>query len=462
MLSIQNADASLSSNSQAGNVSEILANFVVESRWETVPAPVRHEAKRSLLNFFGTALGGCRDEAIEIAGKVLSEFSGSRHATIIGRPELTDILNASFLNAASANVFDFDDTHLPTIMHPTAPVAPALFALAERRRMSGTELLHAFVLGVEVEGRIGKSISPDHYSRGWHITATCGVFGAAAAASKRLGLDKQQTIFAFGSASAQASGLVETLGSMAKSVGVGNAARNGLLSALLAEQGFTGPDQPIDGQRGFAAVTGNQPDLSRITGGLGQNWELLDNACKPYPCGVVLFPVIDCCLALRNKHTLASDQIHEIIVTGNPLLRQRADRPSTATGREAQVSAQHSAAIALLFGAAGIAEFADAMVINPKVRALRQRVVVVENPCIPVDAAAISLRMVDGNEFKMKIEHARGSSQRQMTDAEIEEKFRALVAHGCPSCDSAELIQAAWAIDHMDDVGAIMKLARPR
>lgn len=461
MPSNQDANASLSGNSQPGTASKILADFVVESRWEDIPAGVRHEAKRSLLNFFGTALGGCRDEAIEIAGTVLSALSDSRQATIIGYHEQTDILNAAFLNAASANVFDFDDTHLPTIMHPTAPVAPALFALAERRRMSGTELLHAFVLGVEVECRIGKSISPDHYNKGWHITATCGVFGAAAAAGKQLGLDAQQIVYAFGSASAQASGLVETLGSMAKSVGVGNAARNGLLSALLAERGFTGPDRPIDGQRGFTTVASSRPDLSRITGGLGQNWELLANACKPYPCGVVLFPVIDCCLALRDKHSLASDQIHEIIVTGNPLLKQRADRPSATTGREAQVSAQHSVAVALLFGAAGIAEFADAMVNNPKVSRLRQWVSVVEDPGISVNAAAISVRMLDGNEYKMKIEHARGSLQHQMTDAEIEKKFHALVAHGCPGCNSSELMRAVWAIDQIDDVGAIMRLTRP-
>ncbi|MDO8876344.1 MAG: MmgE/PrpD family protein [Pseudolabrys sp.] len=462
MPSRQNAGANLSGNSQPGNVSKILADFVVGSRWEDVPTAVRHEAKRSLLNFFGTALGGCRDEAIKIAGTVLSEFSGSHQATIIGRPERTDMLNAAFLNAASSNVFDFDDTHVSTIMHPTAPVAPVLLALAERRRMSGTELLLAFVLGVEVECRIGKSISPDHYNRGWHITATCGVFGATAAAGKQLGLDEQQIVHAFGSASAQASGLVETLGSMAKSVGVGNASRAGLLSALLAERGFTGPDRPFDGQRGFTTVASSNPDLSRITSGLGQDWELLENACKPYPSGVVLFPVIDGCLALRDKHSLPNDQIHEIRVAGNPLLKQRADRPSPKTGREAQVSAQHSAAVALLFGAAGIAEFANAMVNNPKVSELRQRVFVVEDPGISVDAAAISVRMRDGNEFRMKIEHARGSLQHQMTDAEIEQKFHALVAHGCPGCDSSELLRAVWAIDQIDDVGEIMKLARPK
>ena len=178
-------------------------------------------------------------------------------------------MTAAFLNAASGNVFDFDDTHIPTVIHPTAPVAPALFALAAQRRVSGAELLHAFVLGVEIECRLGNAISPGHYRRGWHITATCGVFGAAAAAGELVGLDTTHMIWALGNASAQSSGLVETLGTMAKSIGVGNAARNGLLAALFAERGFAGPDHPLEGPRGFIPVMGGDCDLAGLTAGLG-------------------------------------------------------------------------------------------------------------------------------------------------------------------------------------------------
>ena len=143
------------------------------------------------------------------------------------------MLSAAFVNAASGNVFDFDDTHHPTIIHPTAPVAPALFALAESQPMSGAALLHAFVLGVEVECRLGNAVSPWHYRRGWHITSTCGVFGAAAAVAKVLALDAEHIVWALGNASAQSSGLVETLGTMAKSIGVGAAARGGLVGRAV-------------------------------------------------------------------------------------------------------------------------------------------------------------------------------------------------------------------------------------
>ena len=172
-------------------VTQTLARYIAAARWEDVPPPVRHQAKRSLINLFAVALAGCRTEPIEIAFRSLGEFSGGKTATVIGRPERIDALSAAFLNAASANVHDFCDTHLRTVIHPTAPVAPALLALAELRTIRGRDLLLAFILGNEIQARIGLAISPQHYNKGWHITSTCGVFGAAAASGKLLGLDER-------------------------------------------------------------------------------------------------------------------------------------------------------------------------------------------------------------------------------------------------------------------------------
>ena len=163
----------------------------------------------------------------------------ARHGlSLIGRPERLDILGASFINAAAANLLDFDDTHLRTVIHPTAPVAPAVLALAEAEGFSGAAVLHALILGIEIACRIGNGVSPGHYARGWHITATCGVFGAAAASAKLLGLSRAQIANALGIAASQSAGLVENLATAAKNVGVGNAARNGLFAALLAQRGY--------------------------------------------------------------------------------------------------------------------------------------------------------------------------------------------------------------------------------
>src|SRR6185295_6504467 len=156
----------------------------------------------------------------------------------------------------------------------------------------GENLLLAFVLGAEAEVRIGNAVSPGHYRRGWHITSTCGVFGAAIAIGKALALDAQRLVWAIGNASVQAGGLVETLGTMAKSISVGNAAKNGLLAALLARDGFSGPEHPLEGERGFLRVVTDAPKFDAICHRLGEQWELLSNTYKPYPCGVVLNPVV--------------------------------------------------------------------------------------------------------------------------------------------------------------------------
>jgi 2-methylcitrate dehydratase PrpD len=438
-------------------ITEGLARFLVEHRPEDMPERVRHEAKRALVNFFATALGGCRNEAVEILLAALADCFGPPHATVIGRGERADALTAAFLNAVSANVLDFDDTHLRTVIHPTAPVAPGLFALAERRPVSGAALLHAFILGVEVECRIGNALSPGHYRRGWHITATCGVLGAAAAAGKLLGLDAQRMGWALGTAATQSSGLVENLGTMSKSVGVGNAARNGLAAALFAERGLSGPDRPLEGPRGLAAVMGAGADLAGATQGLGDTWELMQNAYKPYPCGVVLHPVIDACLELRPK-VGEPQRIERISVKGHPLLRERADRPAVTAGREAQVSLQHSAAVAFLFGAAGVKEYSDACVNDPAVLALRRKVEAEDDATIPADAAIVAVRTATGEMLTAHVAHARGSLARPLSDRELEAKLRDLAAYGAPGVEVERVIEAIWAIDRTENVAELMRI----
>ncbi len=427
-----------------------------------MPANVRHEAKRTLLNCFGAALGGCRDIAIEHALAVLRRFAGPPEATLIGRAERADALTAAFVNAASANVLDFDDTHLPTVIHPAAPVIPAVLAMAERMPVSGAQLLHAALLGIEVECRIGNAVSPWHYARGWHITSTCGVIGAAAAVGKLLNLDAERTTWALGIAANQAGGLIETLGSMAKSVSVGNAPRNGIVAALLAQQGVTAAPHTLEGARGFVHVMGESPDLAAIGAGLGSSWESARNTYKPYPCGIVLHPVIDALLELRATHALRADAVERVIVRGNPLLRQRTDRKAPRTGREASVSAQHTVAVCLLYGAAGVAQYRDACVADPAVQALGARVAVEEDPAIPVGAAAVSVQTADGRTLTHSVAHALGSLERPMSDAAIEAKVRDSALLGAPDCEVDRLIDAAWTLDRRDDASVVARLAAAR
>jgi len=441
-------------------VTDRLAEFIVDSRWQDIPQSVRREAIRSILNFVGCALGGSQDEAVGLAAGVLTPYFGPAQAGVFGRRERPDALHAAFLNAVSANVLEYDDTHLPTVMHPAAPIAPGLFALAEQRRVSGSELLHAFILGVEAACRIGEAVMPTHYRRGWHITASCGIFGAAAAAGKLLGLDRRQMLWALGHAATQSAGLVESLGSMSNSIGVGNAARNGLAAALFAEAGFTGAEQPIEGRYGFAPVTSDSIGYDSITGKLGESWEILANAYKPYPCGVVLFPVIDACLELRRRLPSA-EQIAQVVVRGHPLMRERADRPSVETGREAKVSIQHSVAVALLDGAAGLAQYADRRVADPAVRALRAKVAVEEDAGVPVESAIVILRLADGSSFTEHVREGRGTPGRPMRDDELDDKVRELAAFGAPFVDAPVLIAAIRSIEEERDAGRIVGLTVP-
>jgi 2-methylcitrate dehydratase PrpD len=445
---------------QMSGVTQRLARHLVETGWDDIPAVVRHQAKRSLMNFFAVALAGCRSGPVEIALRSLAEFSGGKQATLVGRTERIDALSAAFLNAAGANVHDFCDTHLRTVIHPTAPVAPALLALAELRRVSGPDLLLAFILGNEVQARIGLAISPGHYSQGWHITSTCGVFGAAGGAGKLLGLDERQMVWALGTASTQSSGLCQCLGTPAKSVSVGNAARNGLWSALLAEKGFDGPPEPLAGVQGFYNAMGETPDLSLVADGLGESWEIMATSYKPYPCGFVIHPVLDCVLDWRRDHPTA--EVTRIVVRGHPLLSDRTDRPDVSTGRESQVSVQHAVAAALVTGKAGLDQFTDACVRDPDVQALRRKVEVVRDAAFSTIAAAVEITTADGTTHRLSQTAARGSDVNPMSDGDLEQKLRTAAGGWDSRHDITPLIDAVWALDTSADVSGLASLAVPR
>lgn len=440
-------------------VTRSLAHLVATTRWDDIPQPVRHQAKRSFMNFFAVALAGCRTGPVEIALRSLSEFSGGKQATIVGRSERIDVLTAAFLNAAGANVFDFCDTHVATVIHPTAPVAPALLALAEMRKVSGPDLLLAFVLGQEVQARIALAISPQHYDRGWHITSTCGVFGAVAGSGKLLALNESQMVSALGIAATQSSGLCECLGFPAKSVSVGNAARNGLWSALLAEKGFEGPPEPLAGVQGFYNALSGPTDLSLVTSGLGESWELMNTSYKPYPCGFVIHPVLDCVLDWRRDNPGVA--VEKVVVRGGALLQLRTDRPNVATGRESQVSVQHAVAAALVTGKAGVDQFTDACVNDPAVLAQRSKVSVEVDPAFSTISVAVDIT-ANGKTYNLAQPAARGSDQNPLSDKDLENKLRTSAAGWNASHDIAPLIDAVWALETSADVSKLAAMAVPR
>src|SRR5919109_2850554 len=235
------------------SVTQALAEYVTHSTLEAIPRDVRDEAKRAVVNYLGCALGGAVEPALDIAIRTLAPFSGNASACVLGRPERFDALHATLLNGIGSHVHEYDDTLPKNYIHPSVPVASALFAYASANPVAGRDFVHAFVLGFEVESRIGNAVYPAHYSAGWHITSTTGVFGAAAAIGKLLGLSTKQMVWAFGLAATQAAGIREMFGSMAKSFQPGRAAQNGYTAALLGQADFTAGERALERAPGVAA-----------------------------------------------------------------------------------------------------------------------------------------------------------------------------------------------------------------
>jgi 2-methylcitrate dehydratase PrpD len=442
-------------------VTKILARYLVESRWADIPESVRHEACRAVLNWLGCAVGSCRHETVECALTAVQPFCGPPQAAVLGRGERMDILHAALINGISSHVLDFDDTHARAI-HPSAPVLPALFAFAEWRTVSGADLAHAFVLGVEAEERIGLSVFPEHYRAGWHITGTAGVFGSAAAAGKLLGLDERQMAWALGIAATQAAGLQEMFGTMCKSLHPGRAAQNGLTAALLAAKNFTSSERAIEAPRGFARVMSTKFDPEVITAGLGERFELLSNMYKPYACGLVVHAAIDGCIDIVREHRLAPEAIEAVELTVSPLVLELTGNTTPQTGLEGKFSVYHAVSAAIIHGAAGEAQFTEACVRDPRVVAVRNRVSAKVDAAIGRTEARVTIRTRDGRAFNRHVEHALGTLARPMSDADLEAKFRGLAGEVLPAAQVEEIIKLCWQLPALRDAGTLARAAVPR
>ena len=457
--SVSSAEPPQSAGAPARDVTRRLAAWAVSSRKEDVPAAIRREALRTVLNWTGCAVGGSRHETVDIAIRALKPFSGPAQASVLGRKERLDVLNASLMNGISSHIFDFDDTDLRTIVHPAAPVAPALLALAEYRPCSGADFLHALVVGVEVECRIANAVYPQHYDIGWHITGTVGPFGAAAAAGKVLGLSEQQMVWALGLAATQPVGLREMFGTMTKSFHPGRASQNGLMAAFLAAQNFTSSDQPIEATRGWANVLSTARNYGQITDRLGQQYQIAFNSYKPFPCGVVIHPAADGVLQLRTENHLTGDRIDRIDLRVHPLVLELTGKKAPRTGLDAKFSIFHAVAAAMVYGRLDEPAFSDEAVHDPAVVALRGRVGATVDSAIAEDQVRIAVLLKDGRQLDKFIEHAIGSAGNPMTDAQLETKFKGLVDGVLLGSRADRLIEFCWKLEQAPDAAQLAHLA---
>ena len=437
---------------------EALTRFALDFPYDRLPVDVRREGIRSLVNILGCTLGGARHDAVEKTWKALKPFAGREQATLLGRPERTDALTAALINTLASSINTFDDTHAEAIVHPSGPVMAAVLARAELQPVSGAELLAAFIVGVEAICRLSKAVSvaPAKGYIAWSQTGiACGI-GAALAVARLMRLDVGTTSTA-GIAASQSSGIRALHGSHTTAMMPANAGQVGLRAAILAAAGVTSSRTVIEAQYGFAACFSESPHIGHVTVGLGEHWDSLGNTYKPYPCGIVIHPLIDAALDIARHDMPAPPSIAKVAIRANPVAMALCWRRHPKDELEGQVSLYQWVAAALVRAKAGIPEGTDAAIADPAITALRDRIEVETDPTIPHDGAEMTVALTDGRRLERSIRNCIGSRGRPMTDAELDAKFH-LAAEGVLAPAKTEaLLRAVRTVDGLSDAATLAR-----
>ena len=449
----------IAADHNAPPVTQTLAHFVATHPSRGWSETIEHEAHRTFINWVGCAVGAAHHDTAQAALAAVQALQPAPQASLLGRSERVDMASAALINGISSHTFDFDATHLKTIIHPAGPVASAALALAEHTAASGRTLIDALVLGIDVSCRVGNAMYPDHYDRGWHITGSTGTLGAAAACARLLKLDVHKTAMALGIAASQPVGMREQFGTMAKPFHPGGAARAGLMSALMAQHGYTASPRALEAPRGMMQTISTKNDWREITDELGQRFEIGFNTYKPFACGIVIHPSIDACAQLREQGVLPA-QIERIELKVHSLVLELTGKKEPADGLQAKFSVYHGCAAGLTFGRAAEEEFADAIVTRADMVALRRKVVATVDDRIDEASADVTAVLTDGRRVHVFVEHAIGSLSKPISDAQLEAKFRGMADGVLGAQRCAALIKACWGVAQADDVSALASLAR--
>ena len=441
-------------------VTQTLARYVATHPSRGWSDAVEHEAHRTFMNWLGCAVGAAQHESAHAALGAVQMLQPAPQASVLGRAEKVDMAGAALINGITSHTFDFDDTHLKTIIHPAGPVASAVLALAEHKGLSGRAVIDALVLGIDVACRVGNTMYPEHYDRGWHITGSTGTLGAAAGCARLLGLNEQQTAMALGIAASQPIGMREQFGTMTKPFHPGGAARAGLMSALLASQGFTASPKALEAPRGMIQTISTKYAWNEITDELGQRFEISYNSYKPFACGIVIHPSIDACAQLRAQG-VKPDDVERIELKVHSLVLELTGKKEPADGLQGKFSVYHGCACGLMFGKAGEDQYADAIVTRPDMVALRRKVVATVDDSIDEASVDVTAVLKDGRKVHVFVKHAIGSLENPMTDAMLETKFHDLSDPVLGQGRTDALIAACWKLAGTADMRTLTALARP-
>jgi 2-methylcitrate dehydratase PrpD len=453
-------NTSVPADTQAPPITRMLAAFVAGHPSRGWSDAVDREAHRTFYNWLGCAIGAARHEAAEAALAAVQMLEPAAQASVLGRSERVDVASAALLNGISSHTFDFDDTHLKTIIHPAGPVASAVLALAERQGASGREVIDALVLGIDVACRIGNVMYPDHYDRGWHITGSTGMLGAAAGCARLLRLDEMQTTMALGIAASQPIGLREQFGTMTKPFHPGGAARAGLMSALLASRGFTASPRALEAPRGLVQVVSDKRAWHEASDELGQRFEISFNTYKPFACGIVIHPSIDACVQMRQQGVRPED-VERIELRVHSLVLELTGKKEPQDGLQGKFSVYHGCAAGLIHGRAGEDEFSDAAVNDPRAVELRRKVQATVDDSIAEESVHAVAVLKDGRRVEIHVEQAIGSMHNPLSQVQLEAKFEGLVTPVLGAAGVPPITQACRALGQLADVRSLTALCRP-
>jgi 2-methylcitrate dehydratase PrpD len=458
----------VSEQSGGASVIEQLAGYVATEAFDKLPEATVRAARRAILDTLGVMVAGSVEVTAERVRTLIAHRRGSEEATVAGTALRASVEDAALANGTAGHALDYDDTQSSLSGHPSVPVLPAALAVAERQRLSGAALLTAFVVGVELEAKLGRALNPGHYETGWHATSTLGVFGAAGAVAKLLGLPPERTAHTLAIAASLASGIKANFGTDGKPLHAGHAARCGVEAALLAEAGLTGNPRALEHVDGFGSThgAGGKPAWDLATAGLGAPHEIAEPGVgvKRFPACASTHQALDATLALAEEHAIDPAAVEAVECAVHYLAPHQLIYDQARTPLQGKFSMPYCVSVALLDRAVGLAQFTDERVGRADLRALMPRVRMVVHPdqttreCLPTRFSEVTITLRDGRRLQRRVRHAKGQPQNPLTDAELTAKFRDAAGRVLPGERVAQLLAAVQALETLPDVSALARL----
>ena len=448
-------------------VIEQLAAYAAGESFDKLPEAAVRGARRAILDTLGVTLAGAPETTARRVRALLAHRRSAAEATVAGTGLRASVEDAALANGTAGHALDYDDVQASLSGHPSVPVLPAALALAERQRASGADLLTAFVIGVEIEAKLGRAMNPGLYEVGWHATSVLGVFGAAAAASRVLGLSDERTAHALAIAASLASGVKANFGTDGKPLHAGHAARGGVEAALLAEAGFTANPRALEHRDGFGSTygAGGRPVWDMALAGLGAPHEVADPGIgvKRYPACASTHQALDATLDLVAEHRFGADAVEAVECAVHYMAPHQLIYDRARTGLEGKFSMPYCVSVALLDGTVGLAQFEEDRVRRADVQALMPRVKMVVHPdqttrdCLPTRFSEVTIKLRDGRRLERRVHLAKGQPQVPLTDAELTVKFRDCAMRVMPAARADELLGLVQGIEGLVDVSVLAR-----